>query len=118
MNLIINASEAIGEETGAIEVSTRLLSLSHDEISLLLEGEELSEGEYVQLRVSDTGCGMDEITMKKVFDPFFTTKFTGRGLGMSAILGIVRGHGGGLRLHSSVGQGTTFEVFFPAAKAE
>jgi two-component system cell cycle sensor histidine kinase/response regulator CckA len=76
--------------------------------------EPLSEGLYVSLEVSDTGCGMDVETQRKVFDPFFTTKFWGRGLGMAAVRGIVRGHKGGIRIYSEVGKGTTFKVIFPA----
>jgi CheY-like chemotaxis protein len=76
--------------------------------------ETLPEGVYTHFEVTDTGCGMDAETIEKVFDPFFTTKFTGRGLGMSAVLGIMRGHKGTLKIYSEVGKGTTFKVFFPA----
>jgi CheY-like chemotaxis protein len=76
--------------------------------------EPLPEGVYTFFEVSDTGCGMDAETIEKIFDPFYTTKFMGRGLGMSAVLGIVCGHKGALKLHSEVGKGTTFRVLFPA----
>ncbi len=107
MNLLTNAGEAIGDAAGTIEIST-----SHTELA---EGAELRKGSYVALRVSDTGCGMDEKTRAKIFDPFFTTKATGRGLGLAALQGIVRGHQGAIRVKSKLGEGSTFEVLFPAA---
>lgn len=75
---------------------------------------QFNEGEYVYFEITDTGCGMDKETMSKIFEPFFTTKFTGRGLGLSAILGIVRGHGGAIRVYSEKGKGTSFKILFPA----
>ena len=109
MNLIINAAEAIGERPGTIRIG-----VSAREITVGLEGEELEPGRYVALEVQDTGCGMTEETRSKIFDPFFTTKFTGRGLGLAAAHGIVRGHKGAIRVHSSLGRGSTFEVLIPA----
>ncbi|WP_051937852.1 ATP-binding protein [Ghiorsea bivora] len=116
MNLIINASEAISEHKGVVRVQTSKVDLNQMMIEALVEGEAMQAGVFVKLTVEDTGCGMDAVTLQKIFDPFFTTKFTGRGLGMSAVLGIMRGHHGGLHVVSKVGKGTTFEVFFPVAK--
>ena len=79
---------------------------------------EISPGDYVCLEVADQGVGMDEPTMARIFDPFFSTKFTGRGLGLSAALGIVRGHKGSLTVESEPGQGTTFRIYLPALRSE
>jgi two-component system, cell cycle sensor histidine kinase and response regulator CckA len=120
MNLITNSSEAIGDKSGVISLSTGAMDCDRsylndaNEVLRISLNEPLPEGAYVYLEVADTGCGMDSETIEKVFDPFFTTKFTGRGLGMSAVLGIVRGHSGALKVHSDVGKGTTFTVLFPA----
>jgi len=120
MNLITNASEAIGAGSGYVALSTGAMHCDRaylDEINDVLQAsldEPLPEGIYTYLEVADTGCGMDAETIEKIFDPFFTTKFTGRGLGMSAVLGIVRGHQGALKIYSEVGKGTTFKVLFPA----
>ena len=120
MNLIINASEAIGDKGGVITLSTGTMHCDHaylndvNEILRTSPDEPLPEGVYTFFEVADTGCGMDADTIEKIFDPFFTTKFTGRGLGMSAALGIVRGHKGALKIYSEVGKGTTFKVLFPA----
>ncbi|MEO8593874.1 MAG: PAS domain S-box protein [Candidatus Solibacter sp.] len=112
MNLVINAAEAI-EGEGLIRVSTTCVSL--DSEAFIEEGlRHLSAGEYVVLEVRDTGTGMDDCTKGKVFDPFFTTKFTGRGLGLAAVWGIVRRHGGGIQLTTAPGQGSTFRVYLPA----
>ena len=113
LNLVINASEALGEDSGVIAVSTDTIQCSGTDCAAL-GGDDLREGLYVRLEVSDTGCGMDEQTLAKIFDPFFTTKFTGRGLGLAAVHGILRGHKGGIRVTSKPGQGTTFQVLFPA----
>jgi len=115
MNLIINASEAIGKQPGVVQLTTGLIDCTRDFLSQTYLDEKQPEGRYVYLEVSDTGCGMDEETLGKIFDPFFTTKFTGRGLGLAALLGIVRGHRGAIRVKSESGRGTTFTILFPAA---
>ncbi len=115
MNLVINANEAIGEQNGTIILATGVVQADLDYLrSDYLEEQELREGRYVWLEVSDTGCGMDEEMKRRLFEPFFTTKFAGRGLGMSAILGIVRGHNGTIKVYSEPGKGTTVKVLFPA----
>jgi len=117
MNLVINASDAIGEQHGVVSISSGLMyadvaylaqTVVHSEVSL-------GEGDYVYLEVSDTGCGMSPDVQTRLFEPFFTTKFTGKGLGMSAIQGIIRGHQGAMNVSSVVGKGTTFRVLFPAS---
>ena len=92
MNLITNASEAIGDDDGEIAVRTSVQFLSHDYLSKTYVNDELTEGLYVCLEVADTGCGMDAEAKARLFDPFYSTKFAGRGLGLAAVLGIIRGH--------------------------
>jgi PAS domain S-box-containing protein len=116
MNLVINASEAIGDKNGVITLATRLQQVDRDYLEFAQHGEELQPGNYVILEVSDNGCGMDLMTQAKIFDPFFTTKFTGRGLGLAAVLGIVRGHSGTLKVYSEPGEGTTFKLLLPCAE--
>lgn len=118
MNLIINASEAIGNREGSIWVSTGMVhGAKHLFRGTAVTGEP-EERDYVFVSITDTGCGMNEETQARLFDPFFTTKFTGRGLGLAAVLGIVRGHGGTLELTSKVGEGTTFTLLFPKAEVD
>jgi PAS domain S-box-containing protein len=114
LNLIINAAEAIGESCGLIAVTTRSLECDRQLLCSTYVDDDLPAGTYACLEVSDTGCGMDEATREKIFDPFFTTKFTGRGLGLAALLGIVRSHQGAIRVESTPDQGTTIQVLFPA----
>ncbi len=115
MNLVINASEAIGEKTGFISLSTGLARVDREYLGGTLLAPELPDGTYVFLEVADSGCGMSTETQARIFDPFFTTKFAGRGLGLAAVLGIMRGHNGTLKLHSELGHGTTFKLLFPCA---
>jgi CheY-like chemotaxis protein len=115
MNLITNASDAIGDDEGVIHVTTDLLEVDRAYLVGCDVGERLAPGPYLSLEVADTGFGMNEATRERMFDPFFTTKFTGRGLGLAAVLGIVRGHEAALRVDSTPGRGTTFTVLFPVS---
>lgn len=113
MNLVINASEAIGERSGTVTISTGLVHADRVYLNETLAAPELAEGDYVFLEVTDDGCGMTPEVREKIFDPFFTTKFTGRGLGLAAALGIVRGHRGALKVYSEPGKGTAFKILLP-----
>jgi len=114
MNLVLNASEALGEKGGMITVRTGEVQATREYIERAKFHDQADVGRYVFVDVSDNGCGMDAATQARIFDPFYTTKFTGRGLGLAAVLGIVRGHKGAIRVYSEVDKGTTFKVFFPA----
>ena len=114
MNLIINASEAIGDRSGVITVSVGATRCDEEYLQKTELHDGLAPGLYVHLEVTDTGCGMDAETRSRIFEPFFSTKFTGRGLGLAAVLGIVRAHKGALKVYSEPGKGTTFKVLFPA----
>ena len=113
MNVILNASESI-EGDGTIRISTREVVLTPGDLATCYLSENVAHGAHTMIRVDDTGAGMDEHTLSRIFDPFFSTKFTGRGLGLAAVLGIVRAHSGTLRVSSHPGSGTRFEMFFPA----
>jgi two-component system cell cycle sensor histidine kinase/response regulator CckA len=114
----LNASEAIGDRDGIIAISTGVLQCSREYLGEIHADRDLSPGLYVSLEVSDTGSGMDAKTQARLFEPFFSTKFTGRGLGLAAVQGIVRGHRGAIKLESDPDRGTTFTVLFPVAEAE
>ena len=114
INLITNALDALGDKGGLISVSTGVRECDRAYLSESYLDDNLPEGRYVYLEVSDTGYGMDDETKRKIFDPFFTTKFTGQGLGLAAVLGIVRGHKGVIRFYSEPGKGTTFKILLPA----
>jgi CheY-like chemotaxis protein len=117
MNLITNASDAIGEDNGVIVVRTGTMRADRAYLAGTWAGEALDEGSYVYMEVADTGAGMDDETRARIFEPFFTTKFTGRGLGMAGALGIVRGHGGAVRVDSAPGRGTVVRVLLPGVDA-
>jgi PAS domain S-box-containing protein len=118
MNLVINAAEAIGEAQGTILITTGAQQVDEDYIATVLAPTVIAPGEYVTVEVHDSGAGMDQETVDRIFDPFFTTKSTGRGLGLAAVLGIVRGHKGAIKVYSTPGQGTTFKLLFPATEDE
>lgn len=115
LNLITNAAEAIGDDQGEIILSTGSADCDAGFLSLSRIDIKPRPGKFVWIEVRDTGCGMDDITLQKLFDPFYTTKFTGRGLGMSAVMGVVMGHGGAITIDSSQGGGTEIRALFPAA---
>jgi two-component system cell cycle sensor histidine kinase/response regulator CckA len=116
MNLVINGAEAVGEQTGAVLVTSAVQKVDEAYIRQNFEGESLGVGTYVTLEIHDSGCGMSDAVRARIFDPFFTTKFTGRGLGLSAVLGIVRSHKGAIRVYSEPGKGSTFKILLPAAE--
>ena len=114
MNLITNASDALGDSAGTVTLETGTVMADREMLAATYLNEQLPAGPYVYVEISDTGCGMDAATSARIFEPFFTTKFTGRGLGLAAVLGIVRGHKGAISVQSAVGMGTTFRVLLPA----
>jgi len=115
LNLIVNASDAIGDREGDITVKAHAVEMDAETLVAFAHGRPLRPGSYVSISVRDTGCGMDQSVMNRMFDPFYTTKATGNGLGLSAILGTVQRHGGGVAVFSRAGLGTTFELLFPQA---
>lgn len=118
MNLLINGAEAIGEQAGVLKISTKTMYCDLACLKEISFDQTLQPGEYCLLEIADTGCGMDRKTISKIFDPFFSTKFTGRGLGLSAVQGIVRGHNGGIKVYSEPGRGTSVKVLLPALQQD
>ena len=118
MNLIVNGSDAIGDHNGLLTISTGTEWCDEQYLTSTELREKLSPGLYAYMEVSDNGCGMDEATRTRIFEPFFSTKFTGRGLGLAAVLGIIRAHNGLVKVDSELGKGTTFKVMFPAMEGE
>lgn len=115
LNLTINAAEAIGDRPGEVVIETDERFVDRALLATTVGTPDLPGGTYAALSVSDNGCGMDAATLEQIFDPFFSTKFIGRGLGLPATLGIVRGHRGAIHVASVPGEGTTFTVFLPVA---
>ncbi len=117
MNLVINAAEAMEGRPGKLSVIAETLEASADKPIRVWPHDVLPPGRYVYLEVTDRGAGIEPGLLDKIFDPFFSTKFMGRGLGLAAVLGIVRGHNGAIQVESQLGRGTTFRVFFPVHEA-
>jgi CheY-like chemotaxis protein len=115
LNLITNAADAIGGDEGLIALRTQVVEVDRERLARTYVDDGLAGGRYVSLEVTDTGGGMSPRTVARIFDPFFTTKATGRGLGLSSVLGVVRGHRGAIEVRSQPAEGTTFEVFLPVA---
>ena len=116
--LVANAVESFGGEHGTITISAERTTSLPDSTAPELPTRSDTRGDFVWLRVTDSGCGMDVETREKIFDPFFTTKFTGRGLGLATVLGVVRAHGGVLNVDSAPGQGTTVDIWFPVVEPQ
>jgi two-component system, cell cycle sensor histidine kinase and response regulator CckA len=115
MNLITNASDALPEHGGNIHIETGHVTIDAEFLATCVPGSDATPGSYVFVEVRDNGRGMDELVRSRIFDPFFTTKFTGRGLGLAATLGIVRGHRGAIQVHTKPGDGTSIRLLFPCA---
>jgi signal transduction histidine kinase/CheY-like chemotaxis protein len=113
LNLVVNAADAIGSAQGRITAAVASVSLDDNALRDLRFSADAKPGEFVEIRVSDTGCGMTPEVLGRIFDPFFSTKFTGRGLGLAAVASIMRYHHGALDVKSTVGAGTVFHVYFP-----
>lgn len=115
MNLVINAAEAIGDHAGKVEMKAGRFTATKEHLAGMYPGGDAEPGEFVYLDVIDNGSGMDQNTLNRIFEPFFSTKFTGRGLGLAAVLGIVRTHRGALSVRSAPGTGTTFRMILPVS---
>jgi len=118
MNLLINANEAMNGKEGKITLTTGSMNVGQNFLNTCYSEEAVLAGHYVFVEVDDNGCGMDEDTVERMFEPFFSTKFSGRGLGMSAMLGIVRAHAGAVFVHSLEGQGTCIKILLPSLAEE
>jgi len=118
MNLTTNAAESYQEEAGSVRIACGVMNADPDFIDTLQYHEGMRPGRFAWVEVADHGCGMDKETAAHIFDPFYTTKKAGTGLGLAAMLGIVREHGGGIAFTSDPGKGTMFRVLFPAVKSD
>jgi signal transduction histidine kinase/ActR/RegA family two-component response regulator len=118
MNLVTNAADAIGDREGTIRLITGTHLLDRAYLDQVFQGQDLLPGTYVTLEVSDTGCGMTGEVLERIFEPFFTTKVAGRGLGLSATIGILKGHRAGMRIYSEPNRGTTFKLLFPTTEVK
>ena len=115
MNLITNAADALGDGGGEITIDASAKPLTSDDLALFQLGNDVEPGDFAVLSVKDSGVGMDEATVRRIFDPFFTTKKKGRGLGLAAVLGIIKSHSGAVKVSSTEGKGTRFTVALPLA---
>jgi len=113
MNLVLNATESLDGDPGTVSLSTGVMTCDESHFASSYVVEMPPPGRYVYVEVKDTGCGMDAATREKLFDPFYSTKQPGRGLGLAAVLGIVRGHGGAIQVESEVNQGTSIRILLP-----
>jgi two-component system cell cycle sensor histidine kinase/response regulator CckA len=118
LNLVTNGSDALGERAGAITLKTGVMTADRTYLDTVFLGEEVSEGSYVYIEISDTGRGMEPETLGRIFDPFFSTKFMGRGLGLAAVFGILRAHHGAIHVQSKPDEGASFRALFAAAAPE
>jgi CheY-like chemotaxis protein len=118
LNLVTNAAEAIGNRSGTVCLRTRLAEVKESDIAASIFAAGLTPGKHLLIQVTDTGIGIDEAILPRIFEPFYSTKFTGRGLGLAVVLGIVRGHGGAILIDSQRGVGTDFRVLLPLLGTE
>ncbi len=116
MNLIVNASESLNNKEGFVKIKTDLVYLKKDFLKNTNINYSNKEGEYILIEITDNGCGIEKDKLSKIFEPFYTTKFTGRGLGLSAVVGIVKNHNGIIKVESELNKGTTFKIYFPVSK--
>ncbi|TVR53137.1 MAG: PAS domain-containing sensor histidine kinase [Puniceicoccaceae bacterium] len=118
MNLVINAAEALEDKRGLVSIATSRQQVTPEYLARITFRGRIEAGDYVSLEISDNGRGIAREQVDRIFDPFYTTKFTGRGLGLSAVLGIVNSHHGAIKVYSEPGRGTTFKLLFPASEAQ